>query len=396
MISTDEKLISELLDRGVENIFPNRDFLETQLKSGKQLTIYLGIDPTGPTLHLGHAINLKRLGLFQQLGHKIILLIGSFTAMIGDPTDKLAARKPLTRKQVMDNCKLYKKQAETFLRFHGANKAELRFNHKWFDKLTFDKILNLTSNFTVQQMMERDMFEKRQQEGKPIGLHEFLYPVMQAYDSIALHVDGEIGGNDQTFNMLAGRDLVKSMENREKFVLTNKLLTDTTGKKMGKSEGNMLTLEDSPEDKFGKVMSWTDGMILGGFELCTDVPVEQINEYKTQLETDANPRDIKLELAFQVVKIYHGEEAAHHAKENFIQTFSKKETPDEMPEITPSAYDIVTVLTESKLVTSNSEAKQQLKQNAVKVNQAVVTDMNFVVKPDDIIQKGKRFFVRVK
>lgn len=395
-IKTDAHLIDQLLTRGVENIYPSKEFLEEQLKSGKQLTLYLGIDPTGPSLHLGHAINLMRLGMFQKLGHRVIMLIGSFTAMIGDPTDKLAARKPLTRKQVLSNAKKYKKQASTFLNFHGFNKAKIKYNHKWFDKMTFKKVVELTHNFTVQQMLERDMFTKRQEEGKPIGLHEFLYPVMQAYDSIAQGVDGEIGGNDQTFNMLAGRTLVKSLENREKFVLTNKLLTDPSGKKMGKSEGNMITLDDNAIEKFGKVMSWTDGMILGGFELCTTIENEKIAEYKKQLESGVNPRDLKIELAFQITKLYHGKEEANQAKENFIQTFSKKETPDEIAEKDLAGKAILDVLLEAQMVESKSEARRALEQNGVKINQLVITDINTKVQSGDIIQKGKRHFIKIK
>ncbi|MFA6355172.1 MAG: tyrosine--tRNA ligase, partial [Candidatus Paceibacterota bacterium] len=241
-----EKTNNELLTRGISSIYPNREFLENKIKKGEKLTIYLGIDPTGPTLHLGHAIPIKKLSELQKAGHKIILLMGDFTAMIGDPTDKGAARKQLTHKQVMTNLKNYKKQASSLISFTGKNPAQIKFNSKWLGKMNFEEVLSLASNMTVQQMLERDMFKKRVEEEKPIYLHEFMYPLMQGYDSVAMKVDGEIGGNDQTFNMLCGRDLMKTISGKEKFVITMKLLEDNSGKKMGKTEGNMIALSDTP------------------------------------------------------------------------------------------------------------------------------------------------------
>jgi tyrosyl-tRNA synthetase len=390
-----EKKIKELLTRGVENIFPTKKFLEDALKSGKKLTIYLGIDPTGPSLHLGHAISLMKLRQFQDLGHKVIMLIGSFTAMIGDPTDKLAMRKPLTREQVLENCKNYKKQAAAILDFKGDNPVEIKFNGDWHDKLTFRDVIEIAGKLTVQQLLERDMFEKRMEEGKPIGLHEFLYPLMQGYDSVAMDVDGEIGGNDQTFNMLVGRDLMKAIKGKEKFVLANKLLVDTTGKKMGKSEGNMITLDDSADEKFGKVMSWADGMIVAGFELCTFEPMSVVDEVKKRLDKGENPRDLKLELAEAIVEIYHGGEEAVAGRENFIKTFSKKETPDEIPEIAANGQTVTDALIIAKFVKSKSEARRNIEQAGVKLNGAVVENAEAIVKRGDVIQKGKRFFVRI-
>ena len=238
-VSADSKKIEELLTRGVENVFPTREFLEKELKSGRRLTLYTGYDPTAPTLHIGHGITMMKLRQFQDLGHKVIMLIGDFTGMIGDPTDKGAARKKLTHAEVLENCQEYQKQASAILNFVGENPAELKYNSEWLGKLNLSDLLDLTAHFTVDRLMERDMFEKRKEEGKPIYLHEFLYPVMQAYDSVAMEVDGEVGGNDQTFNMLAGRDLMKDLQGKEKFVLTMKLLVDSTGKKMGKSEGTI-------------------------------------------------------------------------------------------------------------------------------------------------------------
>jgi tyrosyl-tRNA synthetase len=392
-ISTDKNKIQELLTRGVENIYPSKEFLEKKLLAGEKLSLYLGIDPTGPFLHLGHAIPLLKLKQFQELGHEVILLIGDFTGMIGDPTDKSAVRKKLTREQVLDNCKNYKKQAGKIL---DMKKVDLKFNSKWLGKLIFQDVLELASEFTVQQILARDMFEKRMKEGKPIHLHEFLYPLMQGYDSVAMDVDGEVGGNDQTFNMLAGRTLMKSLKNKEKFVLTTKLLVDATGKKMGKTEGNMVTLEDSADEMFGKVMSWSDEMIISGFELITLMPMAQIKDFEKQLGTGKNPRDLKILLAKEVVKTFIGKKEARVAEENFIQVFQKKEKPDDMPEVEAAGEKIIGALVKAKLVSSKSDVRRLIEQKGIKVNDQVVENIDLELKSGDIVQKGKRFFVRIK
>ncbi|PIP75329.1 tyrosine--tRNA ligase, partial [Candidatus Kuenenbacteria bacterium CG22_combo_CG10-13_8_21_14_all_39_9] len=245
--------IKELLEKGVESIYPDKSYLEKLLASGKKLTVYQGFDPTADTLHIGNFVGLIKLKQFQDLGHRVIFLIGDYTAMIGDP-DKRTVRKQLTYKQVIKNCKNYQAQASKILNFSGKNPVQLKYNSEWLSKLTFKDTLELLTNFTVQRILERDLFEQRIKSGNPLYLHEFMYPVMQAYDSVAMNVDGEIGGNDQTFNMLAGRDLMAKMKNKEKFVLTIKLLEDPSGKKMGKTEGNMITLNDSPKNMFGKIM----------------------------------------------------------------------------------------------------------------------------------------------
>ncbi|MDO8499784.1 MAG: tyrosine--tRNA ligase [bacterium] len=390
-INTDAQKINEILTRGVENIYPKKEFLEVRLKEGKQLTLYTGYDPTAPTLHIGHAITMMKLRQFQDLGHKVIMLIGDFTGMIGDPTDKTSARQPLTRKQVVANCKNYKKQASTILNFSGSNPVEVKYNSKWLAKLGSAGLFELASHFTVPRLLERDMFQERLKEGKTVSLHEFMYPVMQAYDSVAMDVDGEVGGNDQTFNMLAGRDLMKTLKNKEKFVLTLKLLTDVSGKKMGKSEGNMIALSDKAEEMFGKVMSWTDGMIQNGFELCTKAAVPSEGEIKS------DPMKWKKTLAAEVVKTFLGETEAKKAEQYFVSTFSKKETPTEIPTIKPSAYDVSTVLVEAKICKSKSEARQMIDQGGVKINEQKVAagDYAATVKAGDVAQKGSRFFVRV-
>lgn len=390
-----ETKMQTLLERGVENIFPKREFLEEKLKSGKPLTLYCGYDPTGPTLHIGHAITLMKLRDFQELGHKVIMLIGDFTALIGDPTDKGAARVRQTREQVLENCKLYQQQAGAILKFDGENPAELRFNNDWLGKLSFADVIELASHFTVQQMLERDMFEKRMQEEKPIYLHEFFYPLMQGYDSVAMDVDGECGGNDQTFNMLAGRDLLKDLKGKEKFVIATKLLVDSNGKKMGKSEGNMIALSDTAEDMFGKVMRWSDDMIFKGFELCTRVPMHEVQEIENAMKNGANPRDFKLNLAYHVTQMFLGDEAARKGREHFASVIQSSEKPLEIPELHPTASDIVTVLVEAGFVESRGEARRQIEGGGVKINDEKVESVEAQTKPGDIIQKGKRFFVKV-
>jgi tyrosyl-tRNA synthetase len=316
--------VDNFLTRGVENVFPSKEAFKKALISGKQLSIYLGIDPTGPTLHMGHAIPLMKLSKLQKMGHKVILLMGDFTAMIGDPTDKTATRKKLTRKEVLTNLAQYKDQAKTFLSFTGPNAAQIKYNSKWLGKMKFEDVVELASNMTVQQMLERDMFSNRMKEGKPIHLHEFLYPLMQGYDSVAMDVDAEIGGNDQTFNMLAGRNLMRSLKNKEKFVLSTKLLVDASGKKMGKTEGNMITLQDNAQDMFGKVMSWPDELIVPGFELCTDVSEEEMAKEKAYLESGSNPRDVKIRLALAVVGLYHGKSLAEGKRILHLVIFFRK------------------------------------------------------------------------
>ncbi len=395
-VSTDKNMIDWVLNHAVENVYPSKAEVKKMLEAGKQLTVYFGIDPTGPSLHLGHFINLRRVKLFQDLGHKVILLIGDFTAMIGDPTDKGATRKQLTREEVLANCKLYKEQMARVIDFKGPNAAELKFNSAWLGKMSFSDVIELASHFTVQQMLERDMFEKRIEEGKPVHVHEFMYPLMQGYDSVAMDVDGEIGGNDQTFNMLAGRTLMKEVKGKEKFVITNTLLTDPSGKKMGKSEGNMLALTDSPEDMYGKVMSWTDGMIVPGFKLCTDLSDEEVKKIEAAMKKGENPMTFKRDLAKRIVAWLAGDEAGNSAAEHFTTVHQEHARPDEMPELKLKAgMTLVDALVESGLCSSKSDARRQIEQGGVKVDDQVMKDPNAKVGKGFVIQKGKRHFVKL-
>jgi len=387
-IVVDEKKINELLDRGVENIFVKEE-LKQKLLSGKRLRVYLGIDPTGPTLHMGHAIPLKKLKQFQELGHQAILLMGDFTAMIGDPTDKLATRRELSHKEVLENLKKYKKQAATFLAFSGSNKAEIKFNSKWLAKMNFEDVLKLASRVTVDQMLKRDMFVRRSEEGKPISIHEFMYPLMQGYDSVALDADVEVGGNDQTFNMLVGRDLAKEILHKSKSVIAMKLLEDNTGKKMGKTENNMVAFDDGPEEMFGKVMSWSDSLIKIGFELCTDIAPESLNFAD-------NPRDLKMKLALEIVKVFHGEEKANEARESFIKTFQRGEVPEDVEEVEAREKPIETLVA-SGAASSTSAARRLFDEGAVTdvtENRKLSLKDNF--KPGNVYKIGKHRFIKIK
>lgn len=380
-------------------VYPNKDAMREALASGRRLRIYVGVDPTAPNLHIGHALQMKKLREFQDLGHEVILLLGSFTAMIGDPTDKMAARKQLTAEEVMANAKSYKKQASKILSFKGENPVKLMFNHKWLSKMSFKDVIALASHFTVQQMSERDMFEKRLQEGKPVYLHEFMYPLMQGYDSVAMEVDAELGGSDQTFNMLAGRTLMREMKNKEKFVLALKLLTNDEGKKMSKSEGGFIAITDKPEEMYGKLMSMADSMILPYFEIMTEVPREEIEGMKLQMSAGTNPRDLKMKLAAEVVTMFHGKAAAKRAAKHFSSVFQQKEKPEEMGEFqVTTAMNILDVLVATQLVTSRSEGKQLIAGGGVKVDDVTVSDINLSIDPEKlpaVLQKGKRHFVRL-
>lgn len=388
--------IDEALTRGIEALYPSREAVRAALGSGKKLKLYLGIDPTSPHLHLGHAASLLTLSRFQDLGHKVVLLIGDFTARIGDPTDKLSPRQPLTEGDIKKNLKTFKAQAAKMLLFKGANAASIDFNSRWHDTMKFGELIRLAQQFTVQQMIERDMFQKRLKEHKPIGVHEFLYPLMQGYDSVAMNVDGEIGGTDQTFNMLAGRTLMKSLRHKEKFVIANRLLVDPmTGKKLSKTEGSLVNLDDAPGDMFGKVMALPDGMIASVAELSTRMPMEDI----ARLGATQNPRDAKMVLAYEVVKLYHSEAEAKKARDQFEQQFSKKEIPENIPtlEIAGRSLLPVDVIVRTGVCASKSEARRLVVQGAFEVNSQKITDGKLLreYSNGDIVRIGKRHIFRI-
>ena len=386
----------ELLTRGIANIYPSKEYVLSRLNRGEKLTIYLGIDPTGPTLHLGNAIPLKKLGEFQKAGHRIILLMGDFTATIGDP-DKSSARLPLTRAQVLANLKKYKKQASSLISFTGKNPAQFKFNSTWLGKMKFADVLSLASHMTVSQMLERDMFQVRIKEDKPIYIHEFMYPLMQGYDSVAMDVDGEIGGNDQTFNMLMGRNLMKSLKNKEKFVVTMKLLEDNTGKKMGKTEGNMVALSDTPEEVYGKVMSWNDSLILPAFELCTTVPTVDIESMARDMAEGINPRDLKMQLAHKITTTYHGEKKAKIAEQKFIETFQKSEIPTDIETISVQSDTLlVDVFLSKKIISSKSDFRRLVEEHAVtKLETNEKVSSSTALAEEGVYRIGKKRFCKI-
>jgi len=393
MINQDD----QLLTRGIANIYPSKDYVQSLINKGEKLTIYLGVDPTGPTLHLGHAIPLQKLSKFQKAGHKIVLLMGDFTAMIGDPTDKSSTRKQLTHKEVLSNLKNYKKQASKLISFSGKNPAQFKFNSKWLSKMNFADVLKLASNMTVSQMLERDMFQERIKEGKPIFIHEFMYPLMQGYDSIAMDVDGEIGGNDQTFNMLIGRDLMKTLKNKEKFVLTVKLLEDSTGKKMGKTEGNMIALSDSADDMYGKIMSWTDGLIIPGFELCTDVSIDDIEKIARDIAEGVNPRDLKMRLAREIVTLYHSNKKALEVENNFIKKFQNKEIPENVFEITAKKSELlIDVFIKNNIISSKTDFRRLIDDKAITnldTNEKITSHNSIAI--NGVYRIGKKRFCKI-
>ena len=405
--------IEELLTRGVEKIYPSKEELERVLRGGKKLRLYNGIDPTGLHLHLGHMVVLRKLRQFQDLGHETILLIGDFTARIGDPTDKLSIRYKLTKKQVEENAANYKKSISKIL---DLNKSNIRFlhNEKWTNKLKPEDMLDLASHFTVSQLLERDMFQERIKMGKEIYLHEFLYPMFQAYDSVTMDVDMEIGGNDQTFNMLCGRKLIKAMKNKDKFVMTTPLLTDSKGVKIGKTEGNVIALTDKPEDLFSKIMLLPDDVIVKGLEYLTDVSIEDIKKIEQKIKSGENPIEYKNRLAFEIVKQLYDEKSAIDAQNNFkkikikndmLPVFDMPTLPTwTIPRSSVSGVTIAEPLINTGTVKSRSEYKNLIRQSGVtvltqkgnKIEEKLITDPDQPPQPNTIIKVGNNRFVKIK
>lgn len=402
MDKSHEKLLEEALTRSIDTIYPSKDELKKALLAGKKFRIYMGIDPTADYAHLGHSTNYIILKRLHELGHKIIVLIGDFTAMIGDPSDKSAARIGLTREQVNENLKTFKEQIGKILNFDDSeNPIEFRFNSDWLSKLNFEDLIALASNFTVQQMIERDIFERRLKEKKPLYVHEFFYPLMQGYDSVALEADLEIGGTDQTFNMLAGRTLVKVLQHREKFVMTTTLLVNpATGEKlMSKSLGTGIGLNESAKDMYGKTMALPDEAIIQCFIDCTFLPVEEIRELEQKLKEGVNPRDLKARLAYEITKIYHGETEARKAGEAFDAQFRDNKIPEDIEEMELSGnFDPALLLVNLGAASSNSEARRLVEQGGLKIDGARIEDLKAPISIGSgmIIQVGKRRWWKIK
>lgn len=399
-VLTDQNLIEKLLNKGVEQILPSKDALRELLMSGKRINIYQGFDPTAPTLHIGHTVGMRKLEEFRQLGHHVHFLIGDFTARIGDPTDKSAARKKLTKEEVETNMKIYVEQASHFIDiFNKENPVTISYNSTWLEPLNFADILELSSEFTVQQMLKRSMFQKRIEDDKPIYINEFMYPMMQGYDSVMMDIDVEVGGNDQLFNMMAGRDLVRSRLDKEKFVIAGKLLETPDGKKMGKTEGNMIRLDDTAQDIFGKVMSFPDEHIGIGFEILTSSELETIKEIYEKLDSGENPMNLKKELAYTITKDIKGEEQADKAQTNFETVFQKKDMTAEVEEveITKEEIQVNDLLVEIGFAQSKSQARRLIEQGAVKIDDQKLSDWQYLCHLQNpiTIKAGKKI-LRIK
>lgn len=382
---------SDLLDRGVAEII-DRSNLEAKLQSGRSLRIKLGIDPTSPHIHLGRSIPLLKLRDFQRLGHKIILIIGDFTGVIGDTSDKESERPMLTDDIVRTNLKTYIDQASKLI---DIDQAEICFNSHWLNPLGYSEIGRQADVFSLNAFISRENIQKRLATGKRVSVRELLYPLLQGYDSVHVKADVEIGGTDQRFNLLAGRDLQRFYGQVPQDILTNPIVPGLDGRKMSSSLGNTINLTDSPNAMFGKIMSITDALIIPYFTLLTRVDMNDVTRYAAELTTGTNPRDIKVQLAVEIVSMYHGADAAIQAQAYFVNTFTMKQIPETIPTFLPTHPDIISVLVESELVSSKSEARRVLKQNGIKVDGVVVTAENTVLSPGSVLQKGKIHFIKI-
>ena len=384
----------ELITRGISEVIGLEEIKE-KLKSGKQLTVKAGFDPTAPDIHLGHTVLLRKMRHFQLLGHKVVFLIGDFTGRIGDPSGKTKTRPRLTLEDVLKNAETYKQQVFKIL---DPEKTIVEFNSKWLEKMSFADVLGLTSRYTVAQMIERDDFSKRYKNGQPISIMEFLYPLAQGYDSVALECDVELGGNDQKFNLLVGRTLMKEYGLSPQAVITVPLLEGLDGvEKMSKSLGNYIGIYDSAKDMYGKAMSIPDNLISKYMELLTDIPIEDIKNYTKSMESGENPRNIKGILAKEIVKIYHGEEEANNAEEEFKRIFSSKGLPDEIDEVSVNRDDnILNILSVCMPSESKSNLKRLISQGSVSLDNEKINDINTLISKEGILKVGKRNFFKIK
>ena len=400
MDKKEQKLIDEVLNRGViKEILPSKDEFRNRLLNGDKLSFYIGADPTSTALHLSHAKNYMLLEEFRQLGHKVYVLIGDFTARIGDPSDKTTARKQLSREEVLVNVKSWLRQIKPLMDFETKkNPPEIVYNHDWLSKLTMEDVINLASNVTVQRMLERDMFQKRIADEKPIYLHEFMYPLMQGYDSVALGVDVEMCGTDQIFNALMGRTLLKKFKNKDKFVVAVNLMENpVSGELMSKSKGTGIFLDFSPEDMYGGIMAQPDEMIKVFLVNNTRMSLTEIEEL---LKLD-KPRDAKMKTAYEIVKIFHGEKEALLAQETFIKKVQKKEAPDDILEVKigSESETIFNILKKCLTDKSKSDIKRLIEQGAVRIDGQVYTDLESLIKlnKDGLnLNVGKRLWLKIK
>ena len=395
-INTDENKIKEVLERGVEEVI-DRGHLEAVLRSGRQLRVKLGIDPTSPNIHIGRSIPLLKLKDFQELGHKIVLIIGDFTGVIGDTSDKDSERPMLTEQEIKQNLKNYIEQAEKVI---DIKECEVRYNSEWLGKLNYHEIGRQADVFSLSEFIARENIKKRLDAGKRISLREVLYPLMQGYDSVAVKADVEIGGTDQRFNLLAGRELQRHYNQEPQDIITNPLIEGLDGRKMSSSWGNTINLFHPANDMFGKVMSLKDELVIKYFILTTRVSIVEIEKYQKELTNGSNPRDLKAKLAFEIVRQYHGGKASQKAQEEFENVFQKKTLPSEIPEwkAPKKDYNILDLLSESGLTPSKAAAKRMILGGAVEINGQTKTDWQEAIKieNDMVVQVGKRKFVKTK
>jgi len=401
-LKTDSHQLTAILKRGVAEIINETGLLEL-LNSGRTLNLKQGFDPSAPDIHLGHVVGLRKLRQFQELGHKVILIVGDWTARIGDPSGQSATRPMLSRDEIQVNAQTY---LEQFFTVVDKDKTEIRWQSEWFDKFTLDEIIGLTNKFTVAQLLAREDFHKRYESGNPISLTEMLYPLLQAYDSVVIQADVEFGGIDQKFNCLLGRELQKIMGQPPQQVFLVPLLVGTDGsQKMSKSLSNYIGIEESPQEVYGKIMSIPDSLIVDYFELVTNAPDEEIVEIKEQLNSSSvNPMKVKKRLAHEIVTQFHSKESANEAEEYFIKVFQKREAPQEIREYFFSArhigdevyqIDIAPTLLEEGIVRSNGELKRLLDQNAIKLNGSKISSNIISARHGSVLRIGKHHFVRI-
>lgn len=395
----------EIIKRGTVEIISESELIE-RLKTGKPLRVKAGFDPTAPDLHLGHTVLINKMRQFQDLGHEVIFIIGDFTAMIGDPSGRNTTRPPLSKEQVLANAKTYQEQIYKIL---VPEKTKIVFNSEWLGNLSAADMIKLAATHTVARMLERDDFHNRYHSNQPIAIHEFLYPLMQGYDSVAIKADIELGGNDQKFNLLMGRELQKHFGQQPQLVLTMPLLEGTDGvQKMSKSYGNYIGINDAPQEMFGKLMSISDDLMWRYLELLSFHPMDDINQWRKEVSSGANPRDIKIKLAHEIVARFHGTAIANHAIEEFNALFKHGALPDNIqkieiiltnvPGVKESKIAIANLLKQAGLVSSTSDAYRMLDQNAVKIDGEKVADRNLQIAAgtEHIYQIGKRRFAKVK
>lgn len=388
------------LMRGVEEIVPQADLkkkLEKSAKTGKPLRIKYGIDPTGSDVHLGHLVPIRKMRQFQQLGHTPVIIIGDFTAQIGDPTGKNETRPPLTKEQVMKNCERFIDQIGVIL---DIENTEVRYQTEWFGKMTMSDVLKLMGKFTLAQFMAHDTFRKRYDAGIALGMHEIMYPILQGYDSVAVEADIELGATEQKFNLLAGRDMQRYFAQEEQVAVMSPILVGTDGvQKMGKSLNNYIAVYDSAKDKYGKIMSIPDNVIINFCTYATEWSDEQINSVKERLDAGENPKILKQMLAKEIVRIFHGEESAQAEEDAFNSVFAKGNIPDDIEEFSfeEDKMWIVKLLTDTKLCATSSEARRMLKQNAVSINGEKMNNQNLelVFDKEYVIKVGKRRFAKI-